>query len=208
VKRAIVGHEDAEHGGEHKPIKVKSGGAVKGKRPEHRPDKRARRADGGHIPERNGVATVDRRYEAEGIDQPHGPRHRRADGGELGHMSGMPKPHGSGKHGGAKNVTVIVGKGDDQGQAMQAHQAGVQQGMQLGARAAAAKMAAPAGGPPRPPMPPPGGAPMPGGPAMAGGPPMMGAPGAARPPMAPPPQMARAGGMIRDGKGRFLGGTV
>ena len=257
VKRALISHENAEHGGEHKPIRLKAGGPVKGHKPEHRPDKRGRdaggampgdtpqmspqmaqammqaraaqaapmqqqpgmgvaknggkikRASGGGIDgDLNGVATVDRRYKAEGIDQPHGPA-RRAEGGGLDMPSTEhPKPKTK-SHGAPKNVIVMVGHGDDGAKAQMAHQEGMQQGAQLGARAAMQKMAAAGGGgPPRPPMaPPPGPAmPPPGGGGMAGGPPMMGAP---RPPMgAPPPQMARAGGMIRDRMGRFVGGAV
>lgn len=167
----------------------------------------------------NGTVHVDRRYEAEGIDQPHGPEKRRANGGDLGEMASMSRPHGGaskghGKGGGPKVVNVIVGKGDDGDQkAQMAHQQGMQQGVQVGARMAAQKMAAGAGGPPRPPMaPPPGGGMPPGGPmpppgggGMAGGPPMMGAP---RPPGAMPPQMARRGGHVRDEYGRFVGGAV
>lgn len=188
VKRALVGHEDAEHGGEHKPIKVKSGGAVKGEMPRHRPDRRARRADGGKV---NEDVAVDRRYEAEGIDQPHGPE-KRADGGAMG--------GGKKRGGGPKTINVIVGKGDDGDQkAQMAHQVGMQQGVQVGAHAAMQKMAGGAGGgpppgPPRPPMAPPpapgGGMPPPGGGGMAGGPPMAGAP-------RPPGMMAKDGGTIR-----------
>lgn len=136
VRRAIEGHEDAEHGGERKPLRLKAGGAVKGRKPAHRPDRKARDAggampvpgsmspqqmqemqmlrsqqqpqgapqaaqmpppsvakDGGKVPKRahgggidnkmNGVVHVDRRYEAEGIDQPHGPERRRATGGGV-----------------------------------------------------------------------------------------------------------------------------
>jgi hypothetical protein len=175
-------------------IKVRAGGKVEGKKPEHRPDRRAR---GGSIDSGlNGVASVDRRYEAEGIDQPHGPEHR-ADGGQTG-------MHRGGKGKGPKNITIIVGKGgDDDGKAQMAHQAGLQQGAQIGA-----KMAAGAGGPPRPPIGPPGGGPMPGGSPIAGPP-----PGAGGPPMPPrpgmPPQMARDGGKIKvRAHERRAGGTV
>lgn len=178
-------------------IKVRSGGKVEGKAPEHRPDRRAR---GGSL---NGVATVDRRYEAEGIDQPHGPE-KRADGGATG------TKHRSGR--GPKNITIIVGKSDDGGdaKAQMAHQAGMQQGAMM-ARAGA-------GGPPRPPMmpppgpppsgPPPGGMPPPG--AMAGSPP----PGAMMPPRPgmPPPGMPMhaKGGVIkvREHQRRKAGGSV
>jgi len=190
VTRAIEGHEDAEHGGERKPVRVKAGGTVTGKAPQHRPDKRARRADGGKIDE---DVHVDRRYEAEGIDQPHGPEHKRADGGS---MPGGPKHHGKG--GGPKTINVIVGKGDDGDQkAQMAHQVGMQQGMQqgmqLGKQAAGPGPGAPVMPPPRPPMAPPPGAGMPpsGGGGMAGGPPMVGEP---RPPGM---QMARDGGRIK-----------
>lgn len=132
---------------------------------------------------------------------------RRARGGSTG--------KGKGK---GKTVINIHAGGGEQGnpqREMMAHQAGIQQGAALGARAAAARMAPPgagapmAGGPPRPPMamPPPGGAPGPGAPGM---PP----PGAMPPrPMMPPGgggPMARGGAMMhrRDERGRFLGGAV
>lgn len=49
VRKALVGHEDDEHGGEHKPIRLKSGGAVRGHHPKERPD-RHRRQIGGQLP--------------------------------------------------------------------------------------------------------------------------------------------------------------
>lgn len=198
VKRALVSHEDAEHGGEHKPIKLKSGGAVSGEKIARRPD-RKHRDMGGDIPglaaggSLNGVVHVDRRYEAEGINQPHGPE-KRADGGEVGRKRGGRGP---------KVVNVIVGKGDSggAGAAQMAHQQGMQEGAQLGAKAVMQKlsggMAPGAGGPPHPPMagPPPGAMPPPPGAAGPGGPgspPMM----PPRPGM-PPPQMAARGGKIK-----------
>jgi hypothetical protein len=273
-------------------IKVRSGGKVDGKKPEHRPDRRARggRADGGDVneddipvPQRkdpwsnfggplqpketvgghvmdttqrikkpvpaggyarggnlNGMVHVDRRYEAEGINQPHGPEKRadggatkvldgggayrsgrpemppqdyqrvpeRADGGGLGMMK-----HGGKGRGAPKNITIVVGRGGEDGgaaQAQMAHQAGVQQG------AALARMGPGAGGPPRPPMAPPmagpspGAMPPPGGGGMAGGPPMMGAP--RPPPMMPPggmPMHAKGGVIkVREHKRRAPGGAL
>lgn len=137
------------------------------------------RAKGGNL---NGVVAVDRRYEAEGIDQPHGPE-KRARGGKHG------KPRI-----GAVNIGIKA-CGDDQAAKQMAARQGLQAGVQLGARAALQKMA---GGAPRPPMAgPPGGmppgAPPPGGPPMAG-PPMAGPPGGAMPPR---PPMARDGGPVR-----------
>jgi hypothetical protein len=179
----------------------------------------AKRADGGSL---NGIVHVDRRYDAEGIDQPHGPERRRASGGAFGDMNAMndmPKPGGSPKMGsskghktgGPKVVNVIVGHGDDDSKAQMAHQQGMQAGLQMGARAAAAKTGG-GGGPPRPPMappmggPPPGGMPPPGGGGMPGGPPMMGGP---RPmPGGPPPPgmpMQAHGGRIRRADGGKVG---
>lgn len=110
-------------------------------------------------------------------------------------------------------VNINAGGQDDPGKLQAAHQAGIQQGAMLGARAVAARMGGGAGGPP-PGGPPGGGAPPPG-PMMA--PP--GPPGPPGPPMAPgaPGMMPRRpfaqGGNIqmmrrRDLKGRFLGGAV
>jgi hypothetical protein len=177
VKRALVGHEDAEHGGEHKPIKLRSGGPVHGHEAKHRPDRRARGVDGlGDWPN-----------DAQGNENA---------------KSALARGGAHKEHKGKGGKTVInIHQGDPQREQM-AHQQGMQQGVQIGARAAAAKLAgagAPPGGPPHPPM---GGAPMmpPGGgmpPGMPpGGPPM--AP-QARPPMAGPPPgmpMRRAGGRV------------
>lgn len=191
VKKGLVGYEDAETGQDRQAFK--SGGAVSGDIPAMRPDKRAR---GGNL---NGVAGVDRRYQAEGINQPHGPEQHRANGGNIG-------SHGHkvrGRHSGPHTVNVIVGKGsDDGGKEQAAHQAGMQQGAQMVMQ----KIAASA---PRPPMaPPPGGGAPPGAPGpMVGGPPMMGSPGAPRPPM--PPQMAANGGIIKvRAHHRRVGGSV
>ena len=161
----------------------------------------------------NGVVHVDRRYEAEGINQPHGPE-KRADGGAMHHKGGKGKI-------GAVNIAIKAGGG--QAEKQMAAQKGLQAGIQIGARQAAAKMGgAPAGGPPPGGMPPgamppgpmagppPGAAPpggmMPGpGPmrppgGMAGGPP----PGAMPPPH-PPGMMAKRGGHI---KHRDEGGSI
>jgi hypothetical protein len=129
---------------------------------------------------------------------------RRAEGGMLDEMGGrphMPRTGGKGAKGGAKTINVIVGHGDDGGGREQmAHQAGMQQGMQIGAQRA--RM----GGmpPPRPMGPPPGPMGIPGGPPTAAPPP--------RPPMGVPPgggpgagmPMAKRGGAL----GRADGGAV
>lgn len=118
------------------------------------------------------------------------------------------------KHKGKVIVNINAGGQDDPGKLQAAHQAGIQQGAMLGARAVAARMGGGAGGPP-PGGPPGGGAPSPG-PMMAPPGPPPGPPG---PPMAPgaPGMMPRRpfaqGGNIqmmrrRDLKGRFLGGAV
>ena len=98
----------------------------------------------------------------------------------------------TGKGGKSPKVAVVVHAG---GNDQAARQEGLQQGMQLGARAAAAKMAAP----PHPPMPPPG----PGGPGGPGGPMPPGMPPQAmpgRPPMpnGPMPPGLRRGGEVKE----------
>jgi hypothetical protein len=42
ARRAVREHENAQHGGKHEPLKLKSGGAVDGEPSESRPDRRAR----------------------------------------------------------------------------------------------------------------------------------------------------------------------
>lgn len=119
-------------------------------------------------------------------------------GGEVpGHQSRQ-RPDRKGKHT-TINVIVARGGGDDQ-EKQQAAQQGLRAGVQLGARAAASKMA--------PPGAPPMGAP-PGG--MPPRPPMAGPPGPGGPPMGPlPPQMAAHGGevKVRAHARRKAGGAV
>lgn len=260
VKKAIREHENAEHQGKHEKLKLKAGGKVEGKRPAHRPDRRARggalrteldrdepgdRGDtqrdprqsrtepasfnglsrGGEPDERSrfrargGELMRDDLDEDEGGDESQSGTHKenglarggrahRADGGEMGTMGEMPRPRmpspgrkalKSGKGG----VTVVVGHGDDGAKEQMAHQAGMQQGVQVGARMAAQKLeGGGAGGPPRAPSPPmaaPSGPP-PGGGGMPGGaPPGMGPQRPMGPPPGGPPGMAMAkrGGRIR-----------
>jgi len=49
VRKAIRQHETAEHGGKHETLKLKTGGAVKGKAAAARPDKRPRGGKVGNI---------------------------------------------------------------------------------------------------------------------------------------------------------------
>lgn len=177
-------------------MKRKHGGHVGGKNADARPDRRAR---GGAM---NGVVSVDRRYDAAGIDQPHGPE-KRAAGGAMRHKTG-------GKHA-PINITIKTGGGagaGGQAEKQAAAQKGLQAGMMIGRR-----MGAGAGGPPMPPPggPPPGGPPMGGPPGMPPHPPMAGPPPGAGAPMPPrPPGMMASGGDVRmrDERGRFLGGAV
>jgi hypothetical protein len=122
VKRALVGHEDAEHGGEHKPIKLRSGGPVHGHEAKHRPDRRARGVDGlGDWPN-----------DAQGNENA---------------KSALARGGAHKEHKGKGGKTVInIHQGDPQREQM-AHQQGMQQGVQIGARAAAAKLAGAGGAP-------------------------------------------------------------
>lgn len=111
-------------------------------------------------------------------------------------------------------INIKAGGGDDQQKMQAAHQAGIQQGAMLGARAAAAKMGGGPGGPPSGAgMPPPGA----GGPPGAMPPhPMMPPPGAGGPPGMPPRPMPPGAGPMRSGgalrprgpDGRFSGGAI
>lgn len=142
----------------------------------------------------------------------HGGEHHALKLRRGGHVPGdepMDRPDRRARGGGVKpkigSVNVIVGKGGGDAEKQQA----MQQGMQIGAHMAAAKMGAGAGGPPRPPMPPPGGGMPPrpmGAPMGPGGPP----PGGAPMPPHPMPQMAAHGGRIvrRDERGRWRGGVA
>lgn len=187
--------------------KKKAGGSIHGSTGHARPDKRAR---GGYLPD----GSPD---DAQGNASANSARAR---GGHV------PK--------GKKTVINIDAshKGDPQAEQM-AHQ----KGMQDGAKMVAAKLQGGGGGGPPPGAPPmgapPGGMPMaPGGmppgagapPGMAPHPPMM-PPGGGGPPMPPHPMMPppgagggnpgmmrppgmSTGGRMRDGKGRFTGGSI
>lgn len=156
VRKALIGHEDDEHEGEHRRIKVKSGGKVAGRHAKHRPDRR--RANGGGMPE--------------GTPEPGGERNRADEGRARG--GGMKK----GKAG--VNITIKTGGGEDGQQKEQmAAQQGMRIGQALGARRAAQAMQGPPpgggmGGPPPGAIPPGGPMAGPAGPRppMPGGPPM------------------------------------
>lgn len=188
-------------------LKRKAGGAIHGRGAKHRPDRRARGGECEGMAEGGRLEAFDQPNDAQGNRNPHGGQGQAASalarGGEL-----------KERKGGGKTV-INIHHGDPEREEM-AKQKGMQQGVQVGAKLAAARGGAGGGGPmaggapPRPPMmPPPGGMPMgmpPGGaPPMAGmgGPPMAPpAPPPPRPPMAGPPggmPMRRTGGIIRHG---------
>jgi hypothetical protein len=187
IAGAVHKHEARLHPGEPK-TKLRRGGHVKGKEAKHRVDRRAR----------GGMVSIDQPDDHQGTTNAHSARAR---GGHVGKKGG-------------KTVINIHAGGGEQGNPQReqmAHQAGMQQGAQMGAKAVLAKMGAGAGGPP--PGGPPMGGPPPGAmPPGAGGPPPgampprpgMPPPGAGGPPM---PMRAR-GGSLRDGCGRFTGGAV
>ena len=156
----------------HAKLKLRKGGKVAGKKAAERPDRRAR----------GGMLAFDQPDDAHGnMVKDSG----RAHGGKVGKK-------------GKVIINIAAGGGQD---AEAAHQAGMQQGAIMGAKAAAAKLGGaggpPMGGPPpgamppRPPMAGPGGPPPPG---MAGPPP------GAMPPGGPPPGMRARGGAMRGGK--------
>lgn len=166
VRLGVREHENALHGGKHAPLKLRRGGKVPGEASKERPDRRAR----------------------------GGAMECRADGGM---MPGEPQHSGHHKRGGKGKigaVNIIIGKGgDDPAKQQMAAQAGLRQGIAMGARAAAAH-------PPGPPMPPPGARPPMGMPPMGAGPGGPVGPGPMPPPgapMGPRPAMARDGGTIR-----------
>lgn len=106
---------------------------------------------------------------------------RRARGGGL--------EDGGKKHAGKPSIKINIGAGGGAQQNPAAEQmaarAGLQQGMQIGAKMAGGGGGG-GGGAPRPPMPPPGAGPAPGG-----------------PPMPPPGAMKRGGGMRRAAGGKI-----
>lgn len=147
-------HESELHPGKPK-TKLRTGGHVPGKDAKMRPDRRAR---GGHITEDQ--PDDDMGNDVKDSGRARGGAMKRADGGRVSKK-------------GAKTIININAGGGDPQQAeheQMAKQAGIQQGAQLGAKMAAAKMGGgppgppPPGamGPPRPPMPGPGGPPPPG----------------------------------------------
>jgi hypothetical protein len=184
IAGAVHKHEAHLHKGQPK-TKLRRGGKVPGHEAHGRPDRRAR----------GGMVSIDQPDDAEGSMHAHSARAR---GGHVGKKGG-------------KTIINIHAGGGEQGNPQReqmAHQAGMQQGAQLGAKAVLAKIGGGAGGPP-PGGPPPGGMPpggMPGRPMMPppGAGPGMPPPGAGGPPM---PMRAR-GGAMRDSCGRFTGGAV
>lgn len=211
VTKALREHENAEHGGKHERLKLKSGGRVHGKHSEHRPDRR-RRAEGGSTEELRrdeGEHEYSGHMKAES-DRESGETEGRARGGRHG------GEHGKGKIGA---VNIAIGNPEKEQMAkQQGLQAGLQAGIQKGVMAARAGAGGPppgAGGPPpgapppRPPMagPPGGGMPPPG--AIPGGamPPGAGAPPGAM--MARPPGAKRGGEIkVREHHRRRAGGGV
>jgi hypothetical protein len=183
VRKGIRQHENAEHGGKHEKLTLRRGGMMKGAKPKHRPDRRAR----GGATRDNDEITAREPDDADGNDEPNSAR---AMGGRT-----RSKPAGKGGHGKVQ-INIVAGGGHPPVPAPgMVPRPPMPSGPPMGASR---------------PMPPAGGAPM-GGPPPGAMPPGGMPAGAMARPM--PPQMApgiRAhGGMIRRGAGgRFIGGAV
>ena len=196
ARRAVHQHEVAEHEGKETHLKLKSGGAVHGKKAAERPDRKAR-----------GGSTEERRLdESDTLNAGH---MKQGESGETGENEGRARGGGAekkGKGGGGKGHTQInIAIGNPEKEQM-AHQQGMQEGAQVGAKAVIGKLAgAGAGGPP----PGAGGLPPGGPPPGMARPPMAGPPpGAGMPPGGPPPGMmphARGGQVHRDMGGPMPG---
>jgi hypothetical protein len=242
VAKGVHEHEDHLHGGKRTKLKLRHGGAVQGKAPKHRLDKKPRggrehHADGNAIgwdQNSDPLVQATRKYGPKVINaaksavgavadkvsdwmspstsssqaQPassssdqskkSGGRINRKDGGQMAYPSdgaatpapqtgddearrngGRARRADGGRVGKGRVVVNVITQGNTDAEKQLAAQKGMQAGMQMGARAAAARMAPGAGQPPAPaPMPPPGAAgPGPGmaaaGPGAGGPPPMM-----------------------------------
>jgi hypothetical protein len=210
VKRAVTEHEDEEHHGKHGVIRLKAGGAVKGKKPAHRPDRKARDA-GGQLPMTGAMppspAAMQQAQAARTAQMSQAPavgappqmpaaaqppmgvakdggkvERKRADGGNLGMgMDSAPKPRRGGKSSGHKGGgPKTINVIVGKGDSGAEAQQAHQQGMQEGVQLGARAAAQ----------------------KMAGAPvrpPMAGPP---RPPMGAPPP----GGMPPPGGGGMAGG--
>lgn len=71
VRKAIRQHESAEHGGEHKALRLKRGGTVEGEAAESRPDRRARGGAMSHHGKSKGKPAVNIKIAAGGSGQPN-----------------------------------------------------------------------------------------------------------------------------------------
>lgn len=172
-------------------------------------EKYVRRARGGSIEgeaDKASDATIVRKGVGEHEDQLHGGKHAKLRLKRGGHVKGE-KPmerldkraRGGRMHGkGQPKVAVVVHAGDGQ----QAKQDGIKEGMQMGARMAAQKLA---GGmkPPGAPPPPAG----PGGPGMPPGPPPQMGAGPRPMPNGPPPAGLKTGGKVQKMTASAAGGA-
>lgn len=180
IVKAIRQHENAEHGGKHEKLTLKTGG--KAKHHAHRPSRKAK-ADGGRITQPD----QDARNKRENYGSNNLKREVHADGGRL----GAPKRKSSGSKGHGSHVNVIVAPG-------QSAPHPVPVPVPMRPPGAAGPPPPPAGAMPPRPMMPPGAGPVGMPPGGGGGPPIM------PPGMAGARPMQAAGGRV----GRAKGGRV